>query len=394
MPSLTFSALLLAAFFLQPPPPKDGGFVSAGTLKHDGPAGWVAFSPDGKRLTVVSPDAPVVWDVRTRDKVATLKHPGRVISAVFSPDRRLLVTVDDDKKARVWDVATTKQGISLPTRNQAWFAFSADGKLLVVSDWDAFPNLGGKVRLLDVATGEELADLPHTTGPVFGVVFSPDGKTLATSTWDRVKERAEVIVWDVAARRPRATLTGTVGPMAVAFSPDGKALATWAWNEHTKVIEVKLWDPATGRQRAELKGFRAHVITAAFSPDGKILATGGGSLGFLDRPPVPTNPTELKLWDVGTGKERSDLTGGEYPVDRVAFSPDGRRLATAGGDLYGKQGEVRVWDVAAGKQVAELTGHTDAVNAVTFSPDGKLLAYTDSQVAGLARGACVLYIGV
>ena len=88
--------------------------------------------------------------------------------------------------------------------------------------------------------------------------------------------------------------------------------------------------------RATLQGHTNEVVSVAYSPDGKTLASA-------------SYDGTLKLWDVTTGKERATLKGHTGCVESVAFSPDGKLLASAGGSTFGKPGELKVWDIATGK---------------------------------------------
>jgi dipeptidyl aminopeptidase/acylaminoacyl peptidase len=99
------------------------------------------------------------------------------------------------------------------------------------------------------------------------------------------------------------------------------------------------------------------VNSVAFSPDGKTLASGSGDVGTIS------------LLDVATGKEQATLEGRDGRVTSVAYSPDGKTLASGNWD-----GTIKLWDVATGKEQATLKGHTNWVNSVAFSPDGKTLA--------------------
>jgi WD40 repeat protein/serine/threonine protein kinase len=98
------------------------------------------------------------------------------------------------------------------------------------------------------------------------------------------------------------------------------------------------------------------ALSVAYSPDGKRLAS-------------PSGDNTLKVWDAQTGQELSTLRGHTGQVNSVAYSPDGKHLASASGDKT-----VKVWDAQTGQKFLSLEGHTDAVWSVAYSPDGKRLA--------------------
>jgi WD40 repeat protein len=325
---------------------------------------WVAFSPNGKLLAEGRTDETVrFWDLATHQEVASIHSPwGIVFSGAFSPDGRLLATGHFQAVVSLWDVASRRPVAVLRGHRGGvnGVAFSPNGRLLASVSSD---NI---VKLWDIATQRAVNSFRGHRAEVTSVAFSPDGQTLATGSVDHTLK-----LWRVAASQEAETLKGhTERIWRLTFSHDSKTLATASY-DHT----VRLWDVATGRA-ATLKGFRQVVSGVAFSPDDRILATGTGAWN------ENRGQGELKLWNVARRTTGATLRGHPAPpggsglVFGVAFSPDGKTLASAGSDRY-----ARLWNVASGQEFAKLR-HPKRLWDVAFSPDGRILATAcaDSRV--------------
>jgi WD40 repeat protein/serine/threonine protein kinase len=232
-------------------------------------------------------------------------------------------------------------------------------------------NRPGLVTLYDAATGHALRSFSGHTGPVVTVAFSPDGRLLASGT-DRIDwvallqgrdapHRGEVKLWDVESGKEIRTFAGCYN--SVAFGAGGKLLATAGLDRTVRVYET-----ATGKEVHVLRGHTTKVSTVAFSPDGRRLASAAVGMERNARG-VVRSWSELKTWDASSGREEFTLWRPETVISSLDFSPDGRRLASANGD-----GTVRLWDVETGEELPSLRGHTNAVSQAVFSPDGRLLA--------------------
>ncbi|HEX3148140.1 MAG TPA: WD40 repeat domain-containing protein [Gemmataceae bacterium] len=143
--------------------------------------------------------------------------------------------------------------------------------------------------------------------------------------------------------------------LGVVFSPNGKQLAT-----ASRDATVKIWDLGNGRELRTYRGSKDPVRAIAWSRDGKWVASTAGN--------------EIHIWDPESGKLKTALKGHDKPASAIAFAPDGQTLASGSDDT-----SVRLWDLAKGTETANLNADFDKkqknqVNAITFSPNGKLVA--------------------
>jgi WD40 repeat protein len=349
----------------------------------------LAFTPDGRLLAVGASTSPLrLWDVATGKRVYEL--PERGVTAVdFSKNGKALAAGGCDGLVRIWDVATGKeQPRPSPLRGEVTsLVFSADGKRLVTRNSGAHSwstgqyMMGGCVCLWDAVTGKPLRQIQEVAKPsawasCHSLALLPDGRTLLAAA-----SEDSLGFWDLEAGQAIRRLSFAKTPVySFALSPDGKLLAAEVFDPHD--YRISLREVASGKEVRALtaswkQGGRGSG-QAEFSPDGQTLAVGRGRTAYL--------------WDIHTGKKRRGLGGHNHPVGAIAFSPDGKLLASceveelrAGSRRmdYILQKDVRVLDVATGKQLVLIEGRQGDFSSIAFSPDGRVLAAANTW--GLIR---------
>jgi len=313
----------------------------------------VAFSSDGELLVACDRNLIKIYNPTLGNLIKEFNGHQEYVTAIdISADGKYIASGSVDGSAVIWDVSTGDIHVQLAGHTDAIeeLALSPDGQWLITAGDDA------ALKVWDVFTGDLLQDYTDFTGVVGGVTFSPDGKQFAFSD-------GSLHVWQVGLNSGDAGSTivnqeifAIPAALSNVFSPDGKMIAGSSGSVTSGNV-IKLWDATSGRELLTLHGHTSWVMGLAFSPDGKSLASTS-----LDG--------TVKVWSLLPGNEMVTVS---IPVagfgSRVAYNPNGQEFVTNGGD-----GTATLWNAESGEPRLTLTGHDLEVLSVAFRPDGERLA--------------------
>lgn len=317
------------------------------------------FSPEGRYLTLGSKDFHVnIWDVSSGNSLAKLSGFNSWPATVaYSPDGQYLATEDYDK-IRLWKVPTGEP-FSVLSECSGPFAFSPDGNHLVAK---YKPSEGGyQLKIWSFPACELKKTLTAHDKLIKHVAWSSDGKLFASSSDDGTLklwngESGELV--------RQMEVEGKAGLFS--FSPDGSYLAAICGSDPSSFFKpalVMLWEVSTGKLVTKIEGFDKGLEPIAFSPNGKYLATGERE----------SAGAKASLWEIPSGKLIRTFEGHIYWVSQLAFSPDGLFLAT------GSANEMTLWNLSTGEKIGTVKAATEGLTCIAFSPDGTCIATTSTD---------------
>jgi WD40 repeat protein/uncharacterized caspase-like protein len=327
----------------------------------------------------------ILWDVRTGKQLRTFHGLTTSASYVrFTGDARHVAAAGHNSTSKegygdllIWDRSTgqmLQELRGIPSISDFHCALNSDGSRLVTASNAWQETVNGRphqppceIQLWDVAKGEQMSVLAKVGFQIESLSLSSDEKLVAAggSMPQPGGEEGRLALCDMATQRLLAEWsTGGMSVEKLEFSPDGQHIFCASWDG-----SVKIWDTATHQRQRELTGHRSDVERVVYSPDGRTVAT--ASYRLIRRPGSDANEYdregEIIVWDAQSGLLQRLLRAHSDEITGLAFSADGRRLASVS-----KDGAAILWDMRDGTQIKTFK-EGRRLDDVAFSPDGRQL---------------------
>lgn len=331
----------------------------------------LVWSFDGQCLASGGSDGKILlWDVERRDyKLALKDHTANIWGLAFAPDGRRLLSGSEDGTLREWDITNGQSIRIIQSYAAAIFDvdWSPDGKQLVSGAADR------SVTVWDLHTAKSVRRFCEHRGSVGSVGWSSNGQWIASSGSDNTIHLWNLTSDDSFKSFSHPDDTGNNHRARLTWSPDGGHLAWDMLRGGVQVFEV-----GTDHPRWMELEFTTWMYHISWRPEGKVLAGAGD-----DR--------KVYIWDAEREELLQQMAGHHSPIRRVAWSPAGTQLASAGGDS--ERGELIVWDPQQGDRLYTFAGQSGIVFALAWGLIDKVVVSGSSdgrlQWWDIQSGACL-----
>lgn len=370
------------------------------TYSGQGTSSSPVWTSDGKYLVIVNGDdasgaSVYLWQRATKKLTQTLTLPtlptATLATCMLAPDGKHILFASDKGLLEVWDTLSGRNILTYNSHADVWpiADWSPDGTRLAFNSNDK----DGEVQIWDVNAGRRLSIYSGTVRSIFDLSWSPDGQHIASLSRDRVMQ-----IWNVSIDKTLLTLPNP-NLQYVVWSPDGRELLAISDDQVANAQDrsQRLWDAITGRELLTYLGNTRSPFTAQWSADGRSIvsesvnetqvwnaATGHTLLSFPvnngivqlspdgTRLALSTESNQVQLWNVSTDRKFLTYNGNAYGVDALAWSPNGRSIASVSG------GTILVWNASTGKSLYHYEIQSEVLQGLVWSPDNKLLATWDA----------------
>ena len=254
-------------------------------------------------------------------------------------------------------------------------SFSTDGLIASVESDAIIIWQGDKIRR--ILPGHYSSETQMTITPI-AIAFSPDSRFLATATWSQgvLTPDNSIIVWEIETGKPVLTVKGNIGCRQVLFDPEGKILYGACG------MGIQAWDFPSGQK---LFSFDTEYPNEAIalSPDGKVMATAGGQRGSSFSQEKQSNIIQLWQLDRQEATLLNTLSGHSNDIARLEFTANGRRLVSSSYD-----GKIKVWDWKKGAENSYINNLYSDNGVFSLSADSRLIAgnFNSFSMANLVTG--------
>ncbi len=311
---------------------------------HYKPVNCVVMSADSKMVASASDDNTfILWDTTNGKQIRLFPVTSGVRSLAFTKDGTGIISGEQNGTVSQWELATGRlvKTISKVPGEVNSLAFNADGSLLAIGAYT--------LHIWRPADDAFAAPFKGFTNSITSLAFNKAASILATGNQD-----GRISLWDIKTGTIIALLEAHSGEVATLdFNSDGRYLASGGADN-----QIIIWDTTSAQKVYALRGHSGGVRSVTFNSDGSRLASAGGWVDIT-----------LKMWEMATGTGLYNITGFTKGDIQLALRQGTNMLASAGGD-----GIIRVWNFDSRQLVTTIQKHSRAVRSIAFSPDGKQLA--------------------